>query len=77
MNMKIQSLTASFLTASMLSISPVWAEEMTSSMQTKSKEVVTIQTPEKTQSNIQKKIRKPKNASMKKSARGDIQSDKR
>ncbi|XOS93261.1 hypothetical protein ACLMAB_06595 [Brevibacillus laterosporus] len=60
MSMKLQSLTASFLTASMLSISPVWAEEMTSSMQTKSKEVVTIQTPEKTHSEIQKKIKNQK-----------------
>lgn len=72
MSLKLQSLTASFLTVSMLSISPVWAEEMTSSMQTKSKEVVTIQAPEKTQSKIQKKTKHQKNAAMKKAVHGDI-----
>ncbi|QDX94285.1 hypothetical protein EEL32_08515 [Brevibacillus laterosporus] len=72
MSLKLQSLTASFLTVGMLSISPVWAEEMTSSMQTKSKEVVTIQAPEKTQTKIQKKTKPRKNAAMKKSIHGDI-----
>ncbi|QOT00232.1 hypothetical protein JNUCC42_05730 [Brevibacterium sp. JNUCC-42] len=72
MSLKLQSLTASFLTVSMLSISPVWAEEMTSSMQTKSKEVVTIQAPEKKQTKIQKKTKPQKNAAMKKSIHRDI-----